>query len=476
MKSILLVNPISGRGHLDAYARLYSRALVELGNRVILLAETDGGAADYLARTSSEAASSFSFVSFDQARSSVSFDQAQTPVAAQCSARSQMNALRRAQLVWQEEGAIGILRRGISVPMRTMRPKLGRVKRALVRRFLRTKFASGLNVPTLVDFSRIQFYPLLDCIDKLISTLREPRPDLVLFLYLDLMVEHAQNTMVLDRPGALPWIGILFHPRLARSPHASAEGYFRTANVRGGIFLVPSAIPAYAKIMQHLHFALVPDVADLELPAELPELARDIRKQAGSRKIILQIGSITAHKGIQTLLDVIVAADPNRFFFVLIGEVHWETFGEHQDRIRTFYARQPHNVYISQGYVRSEADYNAVIAASDIIYAVYQDFSSSSNALAKAAGLYRPILVSESSLMGDRVRRFNIGAVAPEGDAQAILERIDWLSKQPKEGFSFESYNEAQSLDALKRSLADALPSWLVDSTNGRTKSEVATG
>ena len=42
MKSIFLVNPFSNRGHLDAYARLYSRALLELGYRVVLVAEATG--------------------------------------------------------------------------------------------------------------------------------------------------------------------------------------------------------------------------------------------------------------------------------------------------------------------------------------------------------------------------------------------------------------------------------------------------
>ena len=51
MKSIFLVNPISGRGHLDSYARLYARALLELGYRVVLVAcmgERDASGRDVL--------------------------------------------------------------------------------------------------------------------------------------------------------------------------------------------------------------------------------------------------------------------------------------------------------------------------------------------------------------------------------------------------------------------------------------------
>jgi hypothetical protein len=494
MKTIFLVNPISGRGHLDAYARLYSRAFVELGYRVVLLAETDGETTDYLTRNNPVAAASFSFISFDQTASIVSsssalpidessfisFDRAASIISStpaltidalpSVSWRCQMNVLQRAQLVWQEEGAFGTLARCIRVPLRTLAPhsswlrhQIGRVKRAIARRLLRTRLARALGMPSSVDVGRIMFHPLLDHVGRIASMRGHATPDLVIFLYLDLMAEQKRNTEVLDRPGAFPWVGILFHPRLAQDRNAQVEGYFESGNARGGVFLVPSGIPAYAETTPHLHFALAPDVADLELPAETSDLARDMRERAGNRTIVLLIGSITAHKGIPTLLDVIAAADPSRFFFALIGEVHWESFGEHKSLIKSFYARPPENVYLSQGYISSERDYNGIIAASDIMYAVYEGFDSSSNSLTKAAGFRRPIVVSEHSLMGKRVSKFNIGSVVPAGSVAAISKKLDWLARQPRDDFGFEAYNEEQSLKALKGVLASALTSWLAD-------------
>jgi hypothetical protein len=468
MKSVFLINPISGRGHLDAYARLYSRALIELGYRVVLLAEADGETTNYLARNNSTLASSFSFVSFDQAR--------------RHSAQAGMHLLQRAQFVWQEEGVLGLLKRCIRVPLRTLlsltprpvRYQVDRIGQALVRRLLRTRFARALGLPSFYsDAGRIRFRTLIGCVDETLKMPGYSRPDLVFFLYLDLMTEQKQNTAPLDQPGVPPWIGILFHPRLAQAADKPIEGYFKSRNARGGVFLVPSAVAAYADAIPHLHFALAPDVADLELPTKPPRLAADMRERARDRTIVLQIGSITAHKAIDTLLDVINAADPSRFFFALIGEVYWDTFAEQKDRIRSFYARVPENVFISQDYIKSERDYNSVIAASDIMYAVYQDFRSSSNSLSKAAGFRRPILVSENSLMGDRVLSFNIGSVAPEGDTTTILEKLGWLAAQPLDSFGFKAFEEEQSLEALKRMLADALPSWLVD-TDNRVKLEAS--
>ncbi|WGD55351.1 hypothetical protein QA641_16620 [Bradyrhizobium sp. CB1650] len=248
-------------------------------------------------------------------------------------------------------------------------------------------------------------------------------PDLIFFLYADLMAEQQQNTVVLDHLSARTWIGIRFHPRLARHPNAEVEGYFNSGNARDGVFLVPSAVTTYANASPHLHFALAPDVADLELPIESYQLARDIREHAGMRTIVLQIGSITAHRDVPTLLDVIAAANPARFFFALIGEVHWTTFAEHENRVRSFYAHPPENVYLAEGYIRSERNYNSIIAASDIVYAVYQDFGSSSNSLTKAAGFRRPILISKNSLMGERVKKIQHWFDRPFGRRGYGLQR-----------------------------------------------------
>jgi len=458
--SIILVNPISGRGHLDAYARLYSRAFIELGSNVLLLAEADGDAADYLARTCPAAASLFSFISLKAARS---FDGSSTP-----GRTSVFGLAERAKFIWQTEGAAEVARRGkrlilalsVSFIPAPVRQLSNRLKHAIARRLSGTRLERVLNLSSYAELDRIPFQDFVDRIRMTTTVAGRSTPDLILFLYLDLMTERAQNTSCLDQCGA-PWIGILFHPRLARDSKAQIEGYFSSHQARGGLFLVPAALPLYAKATPHLTFALAPDVADLELPVDTPPIAGEIRQRAGHRSIVLQIGSIAAHKGISTLLDLIELADSSQFFFALIGEVHWHSFGAHQGRVRTFYAHPPENVFIFEGYVSDERDYNGVIVASDVIYAVYQDFRSSSNSLTKAAGLGRPILVSERSLMGERVRQFDIGETSPENNPKLILQRLQSLAARQRGSFGFEAFNQEHSLDALKAQLANAIPAWL---------------
>jgi hypothetical protein len=467
MKSIFLVNPFSGRGHLDAYARLYSRALLELGYRVVLVAEADAGTPDYLRRNAVEK-EAFSFVAFGSAPPTLT-SEAIDPNAASDAMRARLRASERARLVWQEEGLTGILRRLFIVPWRVARglvPESVRVPLAAAKRKIRRTLSQFQIIRRLrnylsPDAGRVRFQAMLQHVGNA-ALICDVQPDLVFFLYLDLMVEQAHNVASLDE-GRLPWAGIRFHPSGMQSSAVEIERYFKSRNARGGIFLVPAAVDIYARAKPDLKFALAPDVADLECAADPPLLAETIRSRAAGRTIVLQVGSIAPHKGIATLLDVIARADPKRFFFALVGEVFWKSFGPNERRISEFYAHAPENVEVYDGYVEDERDYNSLVACSDIIYAVYSNFNSSSNSLSKAAGLRRPIVVAGDTLMGKRVQASQIGMVAAEGNAGDILAVLESVAARSRDSFGFDRYQAEHSLGKLKSVLADAVPVWLAD-------------
>jgi glycosyltransferase involved in cell wall biosynthesis len=459
MRTIFLVNPISGRGHLDSYARLYSKALVELGYRVVLIAETDGGTRQFLARNTAARQNLFSFVSFAQAADA-------RPGADERAAPSARNtALHRALSVRREEGMIGIVLRlgriALSLIPRSLRRSFFGFTRKVLLRFSSFRWARQLLESLLPDAGRISFQTMGRYFPGARIVSQQHLPDLVIYLYLDMMGETPRSVAALDAADSVAWTGILFHPRVARSPEAETETYFKSRTARGGIFLVPPAIDIYAKTLPHLQFTLVPDVADLELAAAPPPIAQAIRSRAAGRKIVLQVGTIAPHKGTTTLLDVIGRADSERFFFVFVGEVHWQSFGADEKRLRAFYAKPPENVLVHDGYLAEERDYNSLIAACDMIYAVYRDFNSSSNSLTKAAGLRRPILVAKDSLMGERVIKSGIGLLATDGDADEILAALESLAASPTDNFGFDRHMDEYSLDRLKLVLADALPGWI---------------
>ncbi len=439
--AVFLYNPISRQGHLDAYARLYARALVELGRRVVLVADGDADAVAYLDRCGVGAPGGFTFVPFAAAEAAL----AHLAVRGIGPSHASLPAHRRALAVFAEEGPAGVFRRG------------ARVLRGALPGPLRRGLDAFAPAPPPPD-GRLLFASMVDRVAGASRVSGVP-PALILALYLDLMSERPDDVARLNDPDAVPWAGILFHPRAAADLSEPTEACFGARSARGALFLVPSAAAAYARRLPHLSFALAPDVADLETRPG-PGPPAEIAARAKGRTVVLLIGTLTPHKGVDTFLDIVVRSDSSRFFFAMVGTVHWEAFGRQADRLRRFCAAPPENAFVRVGYVGDERDYNAFVASCDVLYAAYLPFGGSSNTLSKAAGFCKPVLVTEGTLMAERVLEFGIGAAAPAGDAAAIARALDELARSPKSAFRFDAYLERHSLDALKAVLADALDRW----------------
>ena len=97
---------------------------------------------------------------------------------------------------------------------------------------------------------------------------------------------------------------------------------------------------------------------------------------------------------------------------------------------------------------------NGIYAVSDVVVAAYRAFPNSSNALTKAAVFERPIVVSEGYLMAERVRKYRLGEVVPEGDVGALVGAIKKMVK-PEYGnhlrsqARWEDYRQAHSVERL---------------------------
>lgn len=455
MADIYLVNPISGRGHLDAYARLYGRAFLELGHDVTLLARDDGGTCEYLAREGVPRRGHFRFVSFDAAddicaRSMMAED------------RSAMPIHRRTRQVWRQEGVAGVGRRLIVVPLRAGLHCLPAAAQTKMKRW-----AAGIVRWLNYDLDKVDFAPHVARLDAVARKERGTQA-FAFFLYLDLMSQGRRSLRALDRDMRMPWAGILFHPAL---PDGDAEAYFSTRQGRGAVFLVPSAVGRYAEALPNLAFHAVPDVADGSLPDTEPAIVRDVRDRAAGRKIVLLAGSITPHKGVMTFVDLIERADPTRFFFVLAGEVHWESFAADALRLEAIWRNPPEHLYVHEGYIADERDYNALLATCDVLYAVYRNFQSSSNSLTKASIFRKPILVSAGTLMGARVVESGIGDAVVENDVDGILDAMQRLVERPANAFGYDTFCATHSLDALEQVLAAAVTDWCGSPRTGHQRS-----
>lgn len=81
---------------------------------------------------------------------------------------------------------------------------------------------------------------------------------------------------------------------------------------------------------------------------------------------------------------------------------------------------------------------------------------------AKAAGLRRPMIVSDGYLLGDRVSRFRLGKVIPQCDVDALLNAIR-ETEATRAGESFErgacEYLRVHSIENLQLAMGRLLSS-----------------
>lgn len=417
---VFLVNQISGHGHLDTYAKLYSACLLELGFEVVLLAERETGIGDWIEVHRPELASNFRV-------------RCNLPA---LSLMERFRAVRRAQ------GLRKALVRSLKFVLRyapELVGKLGRPSREL----------------------KFSIVPVVNAIRQAEDDL-DQRAAVVFFLYLDVIAETTKDCLALEHGLAKPWTGILFHPRgMHGSKSVGAERYLHCRNVLGVAFLNPHAVAPYARLFPPLQFVELPDITDDTLTPSMPTLSKRVRERAANRTIVLLTGSLSVHKGVMPLIDVIRAANPREFFFAIVGEIFWDTFGAHQRELRSFVANPPENCLIFPGYQPDERQLNAVIETADILYAVYRDQRDSSNTLTKAAIFEKPIVVSGAHLMGERVRQYSLGWAVENDTADEILAALQTIRTTKGTRYGFAAYRRDHSLEKLKEGLRELLRDYL---------------
>jgi hypothetical protein len=175
-------------------------------------------------------------------------------------------------------------------------------------------------------------------------------------------------------------------------------------------------------------FAL-PDTVDDRPPlrADLP-LAGAIRERAGARAIIGSFGQFARRKGALNFLRLAQACRDEPWFFVWVGELEQGTFSSAEwNWLNEFLASRPANCLVEFGRVAEEADFNALVALSQVIYLCYRGHPGSSNMVGKAAALDKLVLVSDGYCMADQVRSYDLGFCVPEDDlpaAKTALRRL----------------------------------------------------
>lgn len=291
--------------------------------------------------------------------------------------------------------------------------------------------------------------------------------DLVFFCHLDSYLRFAPFPLLPAMTLGRPWSGLYFRNGHLESPvdplrrAAKGDRLLRSPDCRAVCTLDERFNDALEKISGHPAIAF-PDMTDETLPDTPTPAARALREKAGERKIIGLI-SMEKRKGLITMLKAALQAAELRepWYFVATGPYPRETFAPEDLRFlddleRRIAAGEVDNIHFDTNgnRIQDGAPYNSIFSSFNLVWAAYERFEGSSNALTKAAAFRIPLVATAGQCVGDRVERFQLGRTFPEGDSEAAVEAIrgalsntapDDSTLEPR----FETYHRGHSRDHL---------------------------
>lgn len=447
-RCVLIYNPISGHGHLDSWNALFVALLLKKGWNVLALTPDVPALMSRLTEKGVAASPKLQILKWDADSGS-------------------KESLRRIWQRWDEFGDRFFYRR----PDSEVHPGMSFYK------YWKTRFCQW-GVPFLYRVShflfalyrrRHNFSASAEVGIDLEPDMADPKalatrtnaalkrtnwkPSLALNMYMDTYATRPEKWSQFVSINSLPWVGIRFVP--SEDAH---EAWYALPAFVGMFFLDEDVCQRYRQEFPALRFEYLPDVTESALPTAPSALALEIRRRAAGRKIVFLGGSIGGQKNLARWFEVIVRADPARWFFVQVGEIHRGTLtAEDLVALERAQASTPGNLLLHEGYLPDERTFNEVIATSDLIFAVYRDFRISSNMLGKAAHFCKPILVSDRYLIGERVRQYGIGSAVIEDDADAMLAGMEAIAARPIPQTNFDLYCQNFSSDDLAMRLQNML-------------------
>jgi len=208
-----------------------------------------------------------------------------------------------------------------------------------------------------------------------------------------------------------------------------------------------------------------PDFTDERLPKTRMEsqLAERLRAFAGGRPIVGLFGYLQRSKGLTTFCAAAQNPALAHVCFAVVGEVEWLSFGAQERHAIQKWLAEADNVWTHLARVPEEPALNGLMAACDVLFGSYINFPYSSNILAKSAVLQKPVIVSDGSLMAERVRQFGMGEIIPQEDpaaaAEAILKILQnveaWMQRHRP---AWADYRRQHCFEALKLAFAKIYP------------------
>ncbi len=297
------------------------------------------------------------------------------------------------------------------------------------------------------------------------------KPDLVFFPWLDSYMGRNITHHIVDWVFPFKWSGIYFQPRhlrqvrslsgLRRGP-LNPHDVLNSPNCQSVAILDEGvAAQLQASIADKLVITF-PDFADDSQPDITFQPVEKIREKAGDRKIIGLIGTLQKRKGLLPFLEIAQSNRLSDCFFVFAGKLSKGDFTPQElERIYQYIETDPPNCFFYLERIPDEPQFNALIAAFDILFAVY-DYPHSSNILTKAALFEKYVIANNNFCIGERVSRYKLGVTVQPNATGEIAQAIEMVCDRLDQGTDtfapqFNAYRSLHSLERLKQQMQHLL-------------------
>lgn len=263
----------------------------------------------------------------------------------------------------------------------------------------------------------------------------------VIFLHID-FINSKILLWIIKYSSLLParWSALYIKGLSSSKRHEAREEFFKLNSCKSLLLLDPFHIDSVRYKFKSTQLIWLPEVVDVE--ADLPgsRIVSTILKQSKNRKIVSIIGSLLPKRNIILFLEAVKRLSSNSFFILIIGELLHRLYTKDElEKIENSFKQISGNSYIQTDYyIPCEKEFNALLMISDLVYLQYKDHPYSSNILAKAIKLRKPVIVNDGYLMAKIVQKYNWQAVLPE-DPEQVADAIKFLT------FNFEIDEEKYS-------------------------------
>jgi glycosyltransferase involved in cell wall biosynthesis len=198
-----------------------------------------------------------------------------------------------------------------------------------------------------------------------------------------------------------------------------------------------------------------PDFTDESLPEYSFSLRQEIQEKANGRKIIGIIGSLSKHKGLLLLLEAAQRSIDKDWFFIFVGQLAKDSFTEQENaEIEAVISSNLPNLFFHLERIPTESQLNAIVDVCNVLFVVYQNFPHSSNMLTKAALFNKFVVANRKFCIGERIEKFNLGIGIDENDVSQCLDTIHQLCNNTNrltqaQETNFEEYRQLHSTAKL---------------------------